>query len=397
MHHFVLQTTSRDCGWACLKMLLADASKNEAYLTLPGSPLKGPLSFLDLVTMAGPYGLTLEGYKVTCKSEVFKTLGSFIALGENQGKSHYVIVDKVHRRTVSIRDPSSGSYRMKKEEFLHFFSGNFLIVSGWENPKEALPKSIGLPKKMRFFLYLWQCLSAFFLLAGLSSVNVNRPFVVPVILFAVYFFMELAYKASLLKAMGYLDRTFVVGKMKNLTKDYRSSMHMLYELKSALIATPLGFITHLMTVLAFIIILGLNGWNNVLLIGFVAVVIIVERIAWVPHQNRKARQIGVLEENLLDGMTKNRLETDVEEGFGTLHKATYLYAMEEEVRKYVFYFALLAAVLIAMGLSGNVSLNYLVFHFMALAFLSENIRAMMDFSKKQDKLRLLVNRYHALK
>ncbi len=43
------------------------------------------------------------------------------------------------------------------------------------------------------------------------------------------------------------------------------------------------------------------------------------------------------------------------------------------------------------------SLNYLVFHFMALAFLSENIRSMMDFSKKQDKTRLLINRYHGLK
>ena len=146
-----------------------------------------------------------------------------------------------------------------------------------------------------------------------------------------------------------------------------------------------------------IAILGLNGWNNLILVSFVVACLVGERLYWKPRQDKTARKIAEQEDALIEGMTHNRLEIDVGESLGTLNGQTYRYAMEDEVRKYLFWFALLAGVLISMGLTGNVSLNYLVFHFMALAFLSENIRSMMDFSKKQDKTRLLINRYHGLK
>jgi len=397
MHHFVMQTTSRDCGWACLKMILADMSHNEDYLTLPATHQKGPLSFLDLVSMASPFGLTLEGYKVISKKEVFSTRGVFIALIEHQGKTHYLIVDKVRAKKVFVRDPAQGVYSMRKSEFLEMFTGQFLIVTDWVKPQTKIKNTLGLPAKTRLALYGWQTLSAMTLLSGLASVNSGSHFALPIGLFAAYIVLELLYKGALLKAMVYLDKNYVIPKMKIVNKDFRVNLHFLYELKSALIVTPLSFITHLMTVIAFIAILGLNGWNNLILVGFVIAVLAVERLYWKPRQDQRARKIAEQEEGLIEGMTRNRLEIDVGEELASLNHQTYRYAMEDEVRKYLFWFALLAGVLISMGLTGNVSLNYLVFHFMALAFLSENIRSMMDFSKKQDKVRLLMNRYHGLK
>ncbi len=397
MHHFVLQTTSRECGWAVLKMILADLSHDEQYLTLPSTLQKGPLSFLDLVSMASPYGLTLEGYKVISKKEVFSTRGVFIALIEEQGKTHYIIVDKIKPKKVRVRDPAVGIYELTKTEFLALFTGQFLIVADYVKPAQKIKNTLELPAKNRWSLYGWQSLSALALLAGLASVNSGSHFALPIALFGAYILLELLYKGALLKAMVCLDKTYVVPKMKMVSKDIRSNLHLLYELKSALIVTPLSFITHLMTVVAFIAILGLNGWNNLFLVAFVVVALVVERLYWKPRQDKSARAIAKHEEGLIEGMTHNRLEIDVGESLGTLNKQTYRYAMQDEVRKYVFWFALLAGVLISMGLTGNVSLNYLVFHFMALAFLSENIRSMMDFSKKQDKTRLLINRYHGLK
>ncbi len=397
MHHFVMQTTSRDCGWACLKMILSDLSRNDDYLTLPATHQKGPLSFLDLVSMASPFGLTLEGYKVISKKEVFSTQGAFIALIEKQGKTHYVIVDKIRRKKVVLRDPATGIYAMPKAEFLEMFTGQFLIVADWVKPTTKIKQEVELPKKNRMALYGWQSLSALALLAGLASVNSGSHFAVPIALFAAYIVLELLYKGALLKAMVFLDQNFIVPKMKTINKDIRPNLHFLYELKSSLIVTPLSFITHLMTVVAFIAILGLNGWNNLILVSFVVACLVGERLYWKPRQDKTARKIAEQEDALIEGMTHNRLEIDVGESLGTLNGQTYRYAMEDEVRKYLFWFALLAGVLISMGLTGNVSLNYLVFHFMALAFLSENIRSMMDFSKKQDKTRLLINRYHGLK
>jgi len=397
MHHFVMQTTSRDCGWACLKMILADMSHNEDYLTLPATHQKGPLSFLDLVSMASPFGLTLEGYKVISKKEVFSTRGVFIALIEHQGKTHYLIVDKVRGKKVFVRDPAQGVYAMSKADFLTMFTGQFLIVTDWVKPQTKIKNTLGLPAKTRLALYGWQTLSALALLSGLASVNSGSHFALPISLFAAYIVLELLYKGALLKAMVYLDKNYVIPKMKIVNKDIRSNLHFLYELKSVLIVTPLSFITHLMTVIAFIAILGLNGWNNLILVAFVVAVLVVERLYWKPRQDKRARKIAEQEDGLIEGMTHNRLEIDVGEELRTLNNQTYRYAMEDEIRKYLFWFALLAGVLISMGLTGNVSLNYLVFHFMALAFLSENIRSMMDFSKKQDKVRLLMNRYHGLK
>jgi hypothetical protein len=66
---YISQMKQDDCGFASLKMLLANIYKNEDYLYLKQTEEHGPYNYFELIDIEKDYGLILSGCKATQKEE----------------------------------------------------------------------------------------------------------------------------------------------------------------------------------------------------------------------------------------------------------------------------------------------------------------------------------------
>ena len=56
---YISQLNQSDCGFASLKMLLANVLKNEDYLYLKQDEEHGPYNYFELIQIASDYGCVL--------------------------------------------------------------------------------------------------------------------------------------------------------------------------------------------------------------------------------------------------------------------------------------------------------------------------------------------------
>ena len=113
---FVSQTSSNDCGAACLTMILRlnninvnlDEIKNKLKIEKDG------ISALEIVNLAKKYGFDASGYK---NMELDSVNSIFIAHLIKDKVQHFVVVLKVLKDKVLIADPAKSVLYIDKDEF----------------------------------------------------------------------------------------------------------------------------------------------------------------------------------------------------------------------------------------------------------------------------------------
>jgi len=127
-NYFCYQLYDDDCGFACLKMLLACINNDKNYLFLENYKENGKYSFLELVNIASKYNLRLKGY---CFNNIDNIKTPFICLIKGEISYHYVLVTSVYKNFVLYNDPALGKRIVIKKRFMNLFQGNYLIVDSF--------------------------------------------------------------------------------------------------------------------------------------------------------------------------------------------------------------------------------------------------------------------------
>ena len=93
MKYYCLQLNECDCGYAVIKMLLANVNNDKNYLFMKEDITKKSYSLLELKKIGEKYNLNLKGFEV----KDFKSVNKFpfIALININKQNHYVIVNKI--------------------------------------------------------------------------------------------------------------------------------------------------------------------------------------------------------------------------------------------------------------------------------------------------------------
>jgi|GEM_PF-2269901 len=391
--YFIHQLEETDCGFACLKILIARTNRDENYLYTPNPEPHHAYSFLELSHLGEDYGLTMEGYKVSDKKEALHIMPPFIAHLSVEGTKHFVIVSKVKKARVQVMDPKNGVYWMPAKDFIELFTGMLLAVAHAEKSKAAALKCNPVPARERFYLHVLQLLSIIYLLVALYFVNEDSQFLYPVIFFVAYFGLELLYKKFLLGVMARFDNKIIMPTMKHLSIEVKSNFAFLYDFKALSILSPLGFVSQLAVVLAIGVVMTFNAWGNAFIIIGCLGMALMETFLWNPCFRKQARGMAKIESGILQKLEKKQ---PVEVDLIDLNKRTYRYALLDETKKYVSYFILLAGCLLSMALSGVASVNYLVFHFIIFSYLLENVRGLFNYGQERLKIRDARNRYLSL-
>lgn len=133
----VFQTERSDCGKACVRDVLFLVHEEE-YLRI--APVDGECrNFSEIKDQLGRYGLRYEGYEVDLRDGLDRKYLPAIALLQQAGRSHFVVLRKVTRNSVLFDDPEFGEILLPREEFLAAFQNRILLKEG-VGEKPPIPK-----------------------------------------------------------------------------------------------------------------------------------------------------------------------------------------------------------------------------------------------------------------
>ena len=103
------QTKRKDCGFTCMKMLLANVFNDVRYRYVTNDKTES-LSLAQLVEIAGSYNVVLDGYKFNMY-EISTLKPPFILSYAQNENYHSVYVYKIRRSVLFVVDPADGKKR----------------------------------------------------------------------------------------------------------------------------------------------------------------------------------------------------------------------------------------------------------------------------------------------
>ena len=382
MKYFIPQIDSSDCGFACLKMLIARLYEDERALFIKQNESHGPYSLKDLKEKGLEYGLTLQGIQVNEK-KTFKEMDKpFIALLQKKNELyHYVLVNKCKWGTVYYSDPSEGESSMNLKSFLSIWTGDALIVESFEKQAVEFQGDLTKTNRKNYLVTVFQVLSALALGVGIYFIDEKTMIYIPLVLLGFSVVFEIIMRILLIKQMEKMDEEFILGLDADRKKLYQLyERYEDYKKKSILSRINVVFTFIIIIFISFITIL--NNIYNVFLV-LVPLFIALVDVKYIDGSIKERDEIISIEEREIVGM-KN---IDVfKRQIDKIHVRGYKVARLMLVKKYI-YVALVAIVsLLTTVFNETFSLPYVIFYFAIGYMLLEQYTNFMKYPEAEKEL-----------
>ena len=356
--YYVPQVANNDCGYACVKMLLADVHSDKNYLYVAIEERQENASFKELIDFAKKYHLTLEGYKVKEKDSITEmNQFPFIAqIKKSEKIYHAVIVTAVKKEKVYYIDPSFGKVSVSIGRFIEEWEGNLLIVKDFIKTPCDVPHYKPLNVKTRISIFILQIISAGSLIAGGYFINDETYVLYPILFIALFAVFEVIFRSYLFKVMENLDHDFV-SYMPLKSKKWKPFYLHFEKLKQLSMVSPMNFIFYLLASLFLIVLMIFNSPTNLPLVGVAIGFAILETIIFKPYNLIKEKEIED-KETKLDEIDEYDDFTDY---IREIHSDAYSYAKINLSKKILTIFVIFLTSLLSMYLSGISSITYVAF------------------------------------
>ena len=206
--YYIPQVTKSGCGFACIKMLLAMAHKDERYLYLKEDENHGTYSYQELVAIAQRYDVTLQGVQYPDKDDL-RHLTRFpliLTVNQENGSPHAVLISKRKGKKVKIYDPDKGIYWQKIDLFIKRWDGTALCINQVEE-RPFTSRIIDVSDtKGEIISYVMQTLAAVCLALATFFIKPDGSLILPLIFLLASVLCEIALRISLLRRMQKCDR-----------------------------------------------------------------------------------------------------------------------------------------------------------------------------------------------
>lgn len=254
MKYHCLQLEKEDCGFACLKMMLAYHAKNRDYLRLTQQEHHGPYSMYDLYEEGRKFHFRLEGYEIESYDKLRLPC---ILLIETEGSNHYVLLEKIGRKKAFFFDPACGEECLPVDKIKAISKRKVLMAE----PSSILPaehkKSFGFDSYGTIAFLFFQLLAVF--LCSFESGN----FHVSVLwIFLLFLIAYIGGKFHLYRSMKRYDREEIYPILEFSSED--EILKGEYELKRDLFIYHQKLIaTSVLFGFSLFVLLINDGWNGV--------------------------------------------------------------------------------------------------------------------------------------
>ena len=377
---YVLQEDNYDCGFTCLKVLLANVNKDSNYLYLPNPKGSGEVySFDELMEYASRLGFTLSAYKIADRSTLSLDDGLPMMFSvSKEGKSHMVLVYKVNRKYVYYFEPSSGKKKMKIEEFIELWDCKLLKLDNFQ--KIPCPHKVNrlLTKKEELAMDLLEILACVSLTLGLCFIDEKYPFYLSIIMFASFAILEILLRSYCLHVFKNIDERTYNDSLNVKEGKMRDFYITLEENKKMEVSLNLNSIYCIMSVMVIIVYLGTIGGYSLYYLFFSVFFAFIEVMFLEPYLMKKNQEILELEANIDDG------------DFALIklaHEKAYQYGKMTLAYRYVVLGFTLLGIVLIMALSEVISIPYIIFYLVLNVFFYKNLVSGLSTDEKIKKHR----------
>lgn len=356
---YTYQGNDTDCGFTCLKILLANLNKDRNYLSMPNPFSKKRVSLAELCSEAKRYNVVLRAYKFSHFEDVFLEKVPFLAIVKNDSL-HMVYIKKIRRLSILIYDPSQGKTEMSRSSFMKIFHGiilnviNFTATSCQHKNKAAIP----LIQRVATIAFQASAITALFI--GFYFTDGETPFVISLSFFLTAFLLQMTSYLFLVASMKKFDQKYMKCCNGGEYSANKERLMLLQDYKRAYFSAPFEMVSAFVSMIVFIIMLIINSPISVLVIGIILIGYFV--YTYLSHRliSKKKRILAKKEEMFLRG-------SPVEQN--TFIAETYRIGTMINARKILIIVIGLVSSLILMICSDEFSLNFCLLYSFFYIFL----------------------------
>ena len=381
--YFISQLGESDCGFTCLKMILAHLHKDRNYLYLPGEANK-EYSFKDLQDIAEKYHVEAHGVRPANFQEVAKAKKSWPLLTNiklKKGQRHSVIIKKVTKNKVHYFDPALGHKAVPIEVFTEQWTGHVILVEKFTRTKCPYKFPSYISKQDKVLLPILQTLSGVSLLAGTFFLTESYPLYIPIIFLASFLIFEVIYRASLVSAMKRMDQIVYSKKFSSSKTPYPEIYQTIQKYRRISLSILPNFIYFTLVSVFIVVVLLSNDLRNLIYIVIPLLFAFVEAFFYSPHFDEVNTKIVEVENEIQDVKTDFHFKTKADEA----HELAYNLALGRNALTYVEIGLVLIISLLTMNIKGLVDITYVIFFVCVSVFLKSNFTKLFSYSKEMEE------------
>lgn len=352
---YVLQEDNYDCGFTCLKVLLANVNKDVNYLYLPNPKKeKEVYSYYELMEYASSLGFTLSAYLIKEKNELRLDDGlPMLFSTSTNSKAHMLLVYKINKKYVYYFDPHFGKKKMEKKQFIEIWDGGLLKLDDFK--KIPCPKKSKrlLSKKEELMMDIFEILASLCLTSGLCFINEKYPFYLPIIMFASFAIFEILLRSYCLYVYKKIDERTYNSELKVKKGRMKEFYLTLENNKKFEVSINLNSIYSVMSVVVIILFIAISGGYSLYYLFFGILFAFIDVMFISPYLAKKNLEIVELEENIDD---------DNIALIKLAHDKAYRYGKVMLLYRYTVLGISLLGIVLIMALSGVISIPYIIFY-----------------------------------
>ena len=331
--YYIPQVTKSGCGFACLKMLLAAAHKDERYLYLKEDENHGTYSYQELVAIAQRYDVTLQGVQYPDKGDL-RHLTRFpliLTVNLENGSPHAVLIAKRKGKRIKVYDPGKGVYWQNVDRFIKRWDGTALSINQvQERPFTSRIIDVS-DTKGEIISYVMQTLAAVFLALTTFFIKPDGSFILPLIFLTASVFCEIILRMFLLRRMQRCDRYLRRFLPYVRRKDYFEYYKRSQQYKLSALTMGLNFVFYLLVVILIVTISLINSTTFIVSIGAALLAALIDVFFFIPFKKNINKELEEQENELR--YVKN--EEDMEMKVKSMEVKSYRYAYLEFASKVV--------------------------------------------------------------
>lgn len=390
MTYYIKQLGDKDCGYTCVKMLLAIINKNKDFLYYPTPSIDESASLSDLMKYASKEHVTLSVSRIINKDEMFvgKTPCPFLIPIKKGDSFHMVLVKKVNKRGFKIYDPSLGIYFLNKKKAMEIWNGELIEISKANYTSYRAKKVEVVPKFNMFITIVFQIFSFVFLMTSmlfLDSFESDTVFI-PISLFALYILFEFMYQKSTINSLKNFDKAILLDDYVFKKNKFNKYFEPMNKFKFTMISSPLELVNCFLILFFGLLILGLNNYFNFLILGLIFIVQIIFKLYEKTTLNPKIEEIAE-HENFVSKNAEKLTTQLFKDEVNYINQETYKVVSYMSFKKYFLILLTLSLCLIYQLTTGFLTINFMLFHFFLYIYIEENFDKVINFNKIINNMR----------
>ena len=381
MFYFIPQIGQSDCGFACLKMLIAHLYDNQDALYLKQDENHGPYSFKELKDIGELYGVILQGVEVEDIERIKNIPLPFIGLvSKGEGVKHFILVTKIKWGNVYYLDPAEGECSLSIKAFLSVWTNNALIIDEFDKKEIEFKKR--LPAKNRYNIpsLILQIISALSLFMGIYFIDDKTVIYIPIIFLSLSLVMEIVLRSLLIKRMESIDNTYL--RSINAERKTFFSLYERYEeYKKTSISSKMNVIFSFLIIIFLAVITLINNIYNAFLVLIPLFLAIIDVKSISPKLKNMEHTIYKEEQDILSirniDIFKNQMQK--------IHYKAYKIARTTLLKRYIFLALIILTALLTSIFNESFSLPYVIFYFFLGYTLFEQYIAFLNYPLRNNE------------